>query len=76
MQVIAGFRQDRRLLEISKSLEWAWNRIPWLERPLPDLDKLRARPAVDFKSIVKFPPDAPATQGGASEPVWPGQGGA
>ncbi len=35
MQVIGGFRQDLALLEICKSLEWAWARDPALARPLP-----------------------------------------
>jgi amidase len=56
MQVVGGFRKDLQLLETCKALEWAWTRIPGLERPLPDLDKLLAQPLVDFKSIVTAPP--------------------
>lgn len=58
MQAVGGFRRDRRLLEIGKSLEWAWERVPALRRPHPDLDKLTAQPPVDFKSIVTAAPDA------------------
>jgi Asp-tRNA(Asn)/Glu-tRNA(Gln) amidotransferase A subunit family amidase len=52
MQVVGGFRQDLALLEICKSLESAWSRIETLGRPLPDLDKLRAQPPVDFRTGI------------------------
>jgi len=56
LQVIGGFRQDLRLLEIGKSLEWAWARIDGLQRPQPDTARLGSAPAADFKAMVKFAP--------------------
>jgi Asp-tRNA(Asn)/Glu-tRNA(Gln) amidotransferase A subunit family amidase len=59
MQVVGGFRQDLALLEIGKSLEWAWARMPDLSRPLPDPGRLRAGQPLDFRQgIVTAPPDA------------------
>ncbi|OWT80604.1 MULTISPECIES: amidase [unclassified Achromobacter] len=67
MQVVGGFRQDLGLLEICKSLEWAWARHPDLARPLPDLDRLRAQAAPDFRTgIVTAPPDAALVHGSAA----------
>jgi Asp-tRNA(Asn)/Glu-tRNA(Gln) amidotransferase A subunit family amidase len=65
MQVIGGFRQDLALLEACKSLEWAWARIPDLGRPLPDLQRLRAQPPLDFRGgLVTAPPDAALVRAG------------
>lgn len=64
MQVVGGFRQDLALLEIGKSLEWAWARNPDLARPLPDLQRLRAQAPVDFRTgLVTAPPDAALVHG-------------
>ncbi|ANN68514.1 amidase [Bordetella bronchialis] len=69
MQVIGGFRQDLALLEICKSLEWAWAREPELARPLPDLERLRAQPPVDFRTgIVTAPPEAALVRGSGAGP--------
>jgi len=56
LQVVGGFRQDARLLQVGQALEWAFARLDGLQRPRPDLRKLMSRPALDFKSIVTAPP--------------------
>jgi amidase len=55
LQVVGRFRGDRDLLGAASAMEAAFSRIPVLQRPSPDLDKLRAAvPAL--KSIVTHPP--------------------
>jgi amidase len=55
LQVVAPFRGDRALLGAAHAMEQAFNALPALRRPVPDLSKLtQAVPAL--KSIVTHPP--------------------
>ena len=57
LQVIGRFRADRALLGIANAMEQAFEAVPALKRPVPDLRKLtRATP--ELKSIVTHPPKA------------------
>jgi amidase len=55
LQAVGRFRGDRELLGISHALEQAFNSIPALKRPQPDLGKL-TKPTPELKSIVTHPP--------------------
>src|SRR4029077_20085440 len=55
LQITGRFRGDRDLLDAGEAMEQAFARIPGLQRPRPDLDKL-AKPSVDLRSIVTHPP--------------------
>jgi amidase len=55
LQITGRFRGDRDLLDAGEAMEQAFARIPGLQRPRPDLDKL-AKPSVDLHSIVTHPP--------------------
>jgi Asp-tRNA(Asn)/Glu-tRNA(Gln) amidotransferase A subunit family amidase len=55
LQAVGRFRGDRELLGISHALEQAFNAIPALKRPRPDLGKL-TKPTPELKSIVTHPP--------------------
>lgn len=54
LQVIGRFRGDRVLLGAAQSMEQAFNAIPALRRPLPDVSKL-STPVPALKSIVTHP---------------------
>lgn len=58
MQVIGGFRQDKRLFDIALSLEYAWARVSGLQRPVPDMDALLSAQAPDFRKVATALPDA------------------
>jgi Asp-tRNA(Asn)/Glu-tRNA(Gln) amidotransferase A subunit family amidase len=55
LQVIGRFRGDGKLLDAAEAMEAAFARIPGLDRPRPDIDRLRAS-RVDLKSPVTHPP--------------------
>ncbi len=55
LQVVGRFRGDRALLGASHAMEQAFNSIPALKRPKPDLGKL-TQPTPALKSIVTHPP--------------------
>lgn len=55
LQVIGRFRGDRELLGAAHAMEQAFNAVPALKRPLPDLGKL-TKPTPELKSIVTHPP--------------------
>ena len=61
LQVIGRFRGDRDLLGAGAALEAAFARIPALQRPRPDLDRLR-KPVPALKSIVTHPPTGATTR--------------
>jgi Asp-tRNA(Asn)/Glu-tRNA(Gln) amidotransferase A subunit family amidase len=54
LQVTGRFRGDLELLDAAEAMETAFARIPGLERPRPDLDRLAGVDA-DLKSIVTHP---------------------
>jgi amidase len=55
LQAVGRFRGDRALLGVSHAMEQAFNSIPALKRPKPDLGKL-TEPTPALKSIVTHPP--------------------
>ncbi len=55
LQAVGRFRGDRALLGASHAMEQAFNSIPALRRPRPDLGKL-TEPTPALKSIVTHPP--------------------
>ena len=55
LQVIGPFRGDRALLGAAHAMEQAFNAVPALRRPVPDLGKLK-QPTPELKSIVTHPP--------------------
>ena len=55
LQVVGRFAGDVELLDAAAALEHAFERIPGLGRPRPDLSKL-ATPRPELKSIVTDPP--------------------
>ncbi len=55
LQVVGRFRGDRALLGAAHAMELAFNALPALRRPVPDLGKL-AQPTPALKSIVTHPP--------------------
>ena len=66
LQVIGRFRGDGEVLGAAHAMEQAFNHIPELKRPRPNLAKLR-KPTPALKSIVTHPPklDAKPTRGPA-----------
>ena len=55
LQVVGPFRGDRALLGAAHAMEQAFNALPALRRPVPDLGKL-GHPTPALKSIVTHPP--------------------
>ena len=55
LQVIGRLRGDAALLSAAQALEQAFEAVPTLRRPRPDLDALRT-PRPELKSIVTHPP--------------------
>ncbi len=55
LQVIAPMRADRGLLSAAHAMEQAFERIPALRRPRPDLSRLTTS-TPELKSIVTHPP--------------------
>lgn len=55
LQVVGPFRGDRELLGAAHALEQAFETMPELRRPRPDIERLR-RPEPELKSIVTHPP--------------------
>jgi Asp-tRNA(Asn)/Glu-tRNA(Gln) amidotransferase A subunit family amidase len=55
LQVTGRFRGDRALVDTAEAMEWAFARIPTLQRPKPDLARL-AKPTPALKSLVTHPP--------------------
>ena len=55
LQVIGRFRGDGEVLGAAHAMEQAFKRIPGLDRPLPDIARLR-KPTPELKSIVTHPP--------------------
>jgi len=55
LQVVGRFRADRAVLGAAHALERAFNVIPTLRRPIPDLAKL-TQPTPALLSIVTHPP--------------------
>jgi amidase len=66
LQVIGRFRGDGEVLGAAHAMEQAFNAIPELKRPLPNLRKLE-KPTAALKSIVTHPPklNAKPTKGPA-----------
>jgi hypothetical protein len=68
LQIVGPFRGDRKTLAVSHAFEKAFDAVPALRRPRPDLSKL-TQPTPSLKSIVTAPPVLDSTsenQGGAS----------
>lgn len=65
LQVIGRFRGDRALLGAAHALEQAFDGMPKLRRPIPDLGKVPI-PAPALKSIVTHPPAQGADTSGSS----------
>jgi Asp-tRNA(Asn)/Glu-tRNA(Gln) amidotransferase A subunit family amidase len=57
LQVVGPFRADLAVLSAAHAMEQAFEAIPALRRPRPDLSKL-TRPTPELKSIVTHPPKA------------------
>jgi Asp-tRNA(Asn)/Glu-tRNA(Gln) amidotransferase A subunit family amidase len=56
LQVVGPFRGDREVLSAAHAMEQAFERIPLLTRPIPDVSKLtRATP--ELVSIVTHAPE-------------------
>jgi Asp-tRNA(Asn)/Glu-tRNA(Gln) amidotransferase A subunit family amidase len=55
LQVIGPLRGEAALLQAAHALEQAFESVPALRRPRPDLEKLRT-PRPELKSIVTHPP--------------------
>ena len=68
LQVVGKFRGDRELLGAGSALEAAFARISGLERPRPDLDRLRM-PVAALKSIVTHPPSGGVAPAAAAPPA-------
>ncbi|HEU0202025.1 MAG TPA: amidase [Burkholderiaceae bacterium] len=64
LHVVGRFRGDAELLGAAHALEQAFAAIPAVQRPRPNLDKLR-KPVPELKSIVTHPPLLGAAGGGA-----------
>ena len=60
LQVVGRFRGDRAVLGATHAMEQAFEAIPALSRPRPDLERL-AKPTPELKSIVTHPPKAGVT---------------
>jgi Asp-tRNA(Asn)/Glu-tRNA(Gln) amidotransferase A subunit family amidase len=68
LQIVGPFRGDRKTLAVSHAFEQAFDAVPALRRPRPDLSKL-TQPTPSLKSIVTAPPVLDSTgesQAGAS----------
>ncbi|HWK44724.1 MAG TPA: amidase family protein [Stellaceae bacterium] len=65
LQVVGRFRGDRELLGVGGALEAAFASIPGLQRPRPDLDRLR-EPVPALKSLVTHPPHEGGAMASAS----------
>jgi amidase len=61
LQVIGRFRGDRDVLGAGAALEAAFAGIPALQRPRPDLNRLR-QPVPALTSIVTHPPTGATTR--------------
>lgn len=70
LQVVGRFRGDHALLGAAHSMEQAFNAIPTLRRPLPDIGKLSA-PVPALKSIVTHPPTQGAHTSASPLDKWP-----
>ncbi len=57
LQAVGPFRADRALLGAAHAMEQAFEAIPVLRRPLPDLGKL-SKATPELQSIVTHPPKA------------------
>jgi Asp-tRNA(Asn)/Glu-tRNA(Gln) amidotransferase A subunit family amidase len=57
LQAVGPFRADAGVLAAAHAMEQAFERIPELRRPRPDVAKL-TRPTPELKSIVTHPPKA------------------
>lgn len=55
LQAVGGFRGDHALLSASLAMEQAFEAIPGLKRPLPNLKKL-AKPTPALKTLATHPP--------------------
>jgi Asp-tRNA(Asn)/Glu-tRNA(Gln) amidotransferase A subunit family amidase len=66
LQVVGRFRGDRALLATAHAMEQAFERVPALRRPLPDLGRL-TQPTPALKSIVTHPPKAGTPMAAAPE---------
>ncbi len=55
LQVVGPFRGDRALLSAAHAMEQAFDAIPGLQRPRPNLANL-SKPVPELKSIVTHPP--------------------
>lgn len=60
LQIVGPFRGDRKTLAAAHAFEQAFDAVPALRRPRPDLSKL-AQPTPSLKSIVTAPPILDAT---------------
>ena len=57
LQVVGPFRADHGVLSAAHAMEQAFEAIPALKRPRPDIAKL-TRPTPELKSLVTHPPTA------------------
>ena len=57
LQVVGRFRGDREVLSAAHAIEQAFQRVPALRRPVPDVSKL-TRPTPELASIVTHAPEA------------------
>jgi Asp-tRNA(Asn)/Glu-tRNA(Gln) amidotransferase A subunit family amidase len=55
LQIVGPFRGDRKTLAVAHAFEQAFDAVPALRRPRPDLSKL-TQPTPSLKSIVTAPP--------------------
>ena len=62
LQLIGRLRGDAALLAAAQALEHAFETMPALRRPRPDLERLR-RPRPELQSIVTHPPIVSGTAG-------------
>ena len=56
LQVVGRFRGDRALLGMAHAMEQAFERVPALKRPVPDVSRL-TRPTPELVSIVTHAPE-------------------
>ncbi|HEX2827659.1 MAG TPA: amidase family protein [Burkholderiales bacterium] len=57
LQIVGRFRGDREVLSAAHAIEQAFQRVPALRRPVPDVSRLN-RPTPELVSIVTHAPDA------------------
>lgn len=55
LQIVGPFHGDRKTLAVAQAFEEAFDAVPALRRPRPDLSKL-TQPTLSLKSIVTAPP--------------------